>query len=196
MPELRTYEEFVEYARGLSLLELESIRVSINRYKYSDRYSLLEELIQARSAESAPGSSRTLLETSKIPAGLGVLLIFYRILLGILLLSLPFFFIGSTAKSEFEILESLLLLFVYGLLYYGISHVKSWVVVPVLLLSYLGLVTSFLRVVYMPSLGGSDTIVSRVALLIFGAFYAFQAYLFSKPSTRAFFKDSGMTLII
>ena len=196
MSELRTYEEFVEYARGLSLRDLESLKVSLNRHKYPDRYSLLEELIQARSAESQPGSSRTQLESLKIPAGLGVLLIFYRVLLGILLLSLPLFFIGGTAKSEYEILEALLLLFVYGLLYFGISHVKSWVVVPVLLLSYLGIVTSFLRVVYMPSLGGSDTVAGRVALLVFGAFYAFQAYLFSKPSTRAFFKDSGTTLII
>jgi len=96
--------------------------------------------------------------------------------------------------SEANRAEVLLQTFISWTIYYGMKSYKNWVIIFILICSYLGILTTSLQFIFLKANSGLD-VATKFIYLIFIFFFGFQIFIFSKSSTKNFFKDKGTTLI-
>lgn len=193
MLDYRSLQEYEAYVRNLNLGQLRDIANHIDRFKYPDRYQLVIAVIGEREESLHLAPSITPIAPD-IPKGV----VFIRSTYGFFLvmggLALPYgIWFREKPFSIADVLQFGFNWLVYLTIYLGIKYRKSWVQTLVLFMAWIGLITSFLSMSNRSS--NSQMIIGEVSHLLFGAFFAYQLYIFSKKSTKDYFNDAGATLI-
>ena len=117
----------------------------------------------------------------------------YLAIIGIL----PFIILINTFFYSVSISYFFQMLFMYLLnlgIYYGISRIKNWVVILVLLVSYWGALQSVMGLL-QPYSDVSELIESRIFSTLFICFFVYQIIVFSRKETKEYFKVKGKVII-
>ena len=110
---------------------------------------------------------------------------------------LPFFILTNTLfqwASSSNFFEMLLRYLIILGIYYGISRVKSWVVIFVLLISYWGALQAIMSLLVQYS-DIPELVGARISSTLFLCFSIYQIIIFSKKGTNEYFKVKGKVII-
>lgn len=190
MNEFETLKDYEEYLAGLSRDHLIDIANNIDRNLHPERYELVKEYI---SKAPAPESAKQSREKGRGGAG-RVSLIGY-LYIGLLVWNLFLIACAVIAMdSPFDDLQtqySILLVFVFSLLAYGVFKLKTWAHKFALVWGYLCIFSNFVFFFRSPE----TSFISNFFILLITALYAYQIYLFSKADVRKLFRSNETVLI-
>jgi len=104
--------------------------------------------------------------------------------------------IGGTSDflNNYSVLETCISLSISIGIFYGIKTSRGWVVILVLLISYWGIIDSFL-VFLGKEADFLEKLVTRSLALIQFIFEIYKLKIFSKLETKKYFNERGVTLI-
>ena len=114
--------------------------------------------------------------------------------MGIILISIGFIFFVISSYEGRKIAAFVLILFVYLTIYYGLSNLKNWVVLLVLIFSYWGIFDAFLEFLEFNE-DIAELVINKFLFLIKFFFNCYVVWIFSKPETRNYYKEKGTSII-
>ena len=178
-------DEYREYAKTLSLHDLHDILRNIDREKHPERYEIIAG-IAAEKGSTVPGHIA-------YPKGVILIRNIFIALFILLAISLTInLLLGSIQPDLRNILMAMLSILIIASIIAGIHYVKPWVVTLILWFSYLSLARLFLE-----TMGGTATPRPGhpISTLLFAIFCASQIVIFSKATTKSYFRHSGTDII-
>ena len=103
--------------------------------------------------------------------------------------------VGLIISKEIDqrILWMSLAAIIFWVLFYGTYKIKSWVVAPILIVSVYYIFWGFLEIVNSKP-NNYIELGKKAFSILWTTFFLFQLYIFSRPKTKAFFKDRGKTI--
>ena len=119
----------------------------------------------------------------------------YAVQCALILCALLVMIFGQTEfLKNYSIIESFISLSVSASIFYGIKAGKSWVIILVLLVSYWGIIDSFLVFLEQePDI--LVKVVRRALAIVQFIFELYKIKIFSKVETKRYFREQGITLI-
>lgn len=192
MTEFNSLDEYKNLIKKLSLNELLQIEQNIDRSRYPERLEVLRQMIAEKDGREPILNKE---KEALYPKGITVIKRIYFIIGLLITLSICLKILSDLSFiNDIKLLSALFNLFVITGIYFGIKMIKPWVVILVLLYSYLGLLFTLFELTEY-----SETtiklIFDRTIALSFIIFFLYQIFLFSKKEIKDFFKATGKDII-
>lgn len=105
--------------------------------------------------------------------------------------------VGSTVlirEFDFEYLWNLILVFIFWILFYGTYKIKSWVVIPVLVCSAFAGFYGLLEILSFHPVNKAEIYMKGFKIIVC-SFFLFQLIIFSRKTTKDYFKEKGTTVV-
>jgi hypothetical protein len=83
---------------------------------------------------------------------------------------------------------------IFWILFYGTYKIKRWVVTPVLVFSAFFVILGLFEIMAFHPTNYIE-IAKKAVTILKTTFFLFQLYIFSRPKTKAFFKEKGTTIV-
>lgn len=105
--------------------------------------------------------------------------------------------VGSTIliqEFDFEYLWNLILVCFFWILFYGTYKIKSWVVIPVLVFSAFAGLFGLLEILSFYPVDKAE-VATKGFKIFMCSFFLFQLIIFSRKTTKDYFKEKGTTIV-
>jgi len=183
--DFRNIDEYREYANTLSDNDLHDILRNINKEQHPERYQIIARLVEEKRCSGAVPLA--------YPKGVILIRNIYIVLLLLVALSVVVTFLVEGGQSGLQgILMLMLNMLVFGSIVAGIHLLKPWVVTLALWFSYLSLFRMLLE-----TLGSAANSPPGhpISTLLYAVFCSYQIAIFSRATTKRFFKHRGTDII-
>ncbi len=97
-------------------------------------------------------------------------------------------------EFDFDFFWTLITVGVFWALFYGTYKIKSWVVTPVLVYSAFGTINTIIGILSFHPTNKSEFAWKGFQIIML-SFFLFQLIIFSRKSTKDFFKVKGTTVV-